>query len=229
MKMILLLGLSMSLVGCSKKENIASDGNAIYCSGKATSITEHKGYEAVRDLGEGGKITYYMCEVPKIDECTHNTAGVLEESMGTVKEAKYYTLYLDSYIYMYYPYNNYYIEGNAIIDDTSAYSTQQVVNMMYEDMSKLVLSNDIKKVSFADKVEINIGDWDIKIRPDEIVIPGLLRIKLDDKSVIATSQTTIQKKNVGKASNEKYDYYQYDGILIQVAIGTDIDELLILK
>ena len=38
----------MSLVGCSKKENIASDGNAIYCSGKATSITEHKGYEAVR-------------------------------------------------------------------------------------------------------------------------------------------------------------------------------------
>ena len=226
----------MSLVGCSKKENIASDGNAIYCSGKATSITEHKGYEAVRDLGEGGKITYYMCEVPKIDECTHNTAGVLEESMGTVKEAKYFIKNAEKLfnvkkntLLMYYPYNNYYIEGNAIIDDTSAYSTQQVVNMMYEDMSKLVLSNDIKKVSFADKVEINIGDWDIKIRPDEIVIPGLLRIKLDDKSVIATSQTTIQKKNVGKASNEKYDYYQYDGILIQVAIGTDIDELLILK
>lgn len=229
MGMMLLLMLSMSLVGCSKKESISSDGSTVYCNKKATNITEHKGYEAVRDLGTGGKITYYICEVPNIDECTHNTAGVLEESMGAIKKAKYYTLYLDSYIYMYYPYDGYYIEGNAIIEDSNSYTTQQVVNIMYEDMSKLILSNDMKTVSFAEKVEVNVADWDVRVRTDEIIIPGLLRIKIDDKSVIATSQITIQNKNVGKASNEKYDYYQYDGILIQVTVGTDINELLTLK
>lgn len=221
--LILSIGL-FSLIGCGKAKdiNISCTGNGILFDGELVKLTEWGGYTAKHQVDEQLEINYYICEGGP-DDCPHNNAGVLPENMSKKKKASYYALYFDTYVYMFYPCGDYWMEGVGMLYEEGRYSKQQIVEYMYNDMVSMVLTNDAKTVKFADMVEIDLSAWDFKVRPTEVVIPGVLRVKTNDDSVRMTGSTTIGNISVTTASSANYDYYKYKNILIQISAGIDIE------
>lgn len=216
-----------SLTSCKSNKTGSVKNGAIVFGSIVTNLTEWTGEEAFYEDGDKLKIRYYLCN-NNIEDCVHNTAGVLKENMTKHKKAFYYTLYLQTYVYMYYPVKGGYIEGEAIIEEDSGYSISQVVEMMYTSMGVIQLSDSVKSVTFNEKVTLNTEAWGFKARPEELIIPSLIRVQEDDGKITMSTTTQINGVTVGKTSTEKYDYYKHDNILIQVALGTDITTLVIL-
>lgn len=218
----------LSFAGCGASKNVSSTGGAICFGNEQSGLTEWSGYEAHHKLTDTIDIYYYMCE-GKFEDCPHNAAGVLEENLTKFKKAKYYTLYLQTNIYMYYPCKGGYIEAYVDIGTDSLYTVASIVEIMYKDMSVMSLSNSVKSVSFEGKVELNTADWDFKVRKNEIIIPDLLRIRKDDGTKKMTGSTMLGEISVSTLHTDNYDYYKYGEYLIQAVTGTDVSGLITLK
>lgn len=181
-----------SLTGCKSNKIGSVNNSAIMFGETITNLTEWTGEEAFYKNGDKLSIRYYLCKEGS-DGCEHNTAGVLKENMTKHKKSLYYTLYLQTYVYMYYPIKDGFIEGEAIITEDSGYSVSQIVEMMYSTMENIQLSNSIESITFNKKVKINTEAWGFKARPDEIIIPSLIRVKEDDGKVVMTTTTQIKE------------------------------------
>lgn len=222
---ILILSISLfSFVGCGKSKDVivSCSGNGILFNGETVKLTEWGGYTAAHQVDDKFEIRYYICDGGP-EDCPHNNAGVLPENMSKKKKASYYALYFDTYVYMFYPCGDYWMEGVGVLYEEGRYSKQQMVEYMYNDMTAMVLTNDAKSVKFADTVEVDLSSWDFKVRPTEVVIPGVLRVKMNDDSVKMTGSTTIGNVSLTTASSANYDYYKYKDVLIQISSGINVE------
>lgn len=223
-----LIALSMSLVGCSNERTVSLTNSQICIDGTATSLTEFCGYEAYHDLGTKGKIYYYLCS-GDIDNCMHNSAGVYEDDMLVYKNAKYYTLYHQTEVHMYYPIKGGYIESKASLVESDLLPASAVVEMMYKEAESMFLSEEMTSVDYEGILDVNVSNREFKMRPKEIIIPEVLRVTKDDGSVKGGSSTMVGETPVLKVSNTNYDYYQYNGTVIQIIAGFDISEYITFK
>lgn len=222
---ILVIAASLcSLLGCggNKQVEVSCSGEAVLFDGTPSKLTEWCGETATHKVGDALNISYYVCTGGP-DDCPHNTVGVLPENMGKKKKARYYSVYFDTYVYMLYPCGDYWIEGCGILDEEDKYSTQQILDYMYADMEVMTLTAELNSMTYADAVVVDLSSWEYKVRPNEIVIPGVLRVKLDDGSVRMTGSKTFGSVTVATASTASYDYYRYKDVLIQVAAGIDVE------
>jgi len=230
MKKVILMLLTLlsifSLTGCggSTAAVKVKDG-AIYYGKHATELTEYIGHEAKHDFGEDVSIRYYMCDDGP-NECIHNLMNVLEENMTSMGKAKYYTLYLGTYVYMYYPAGDGYIEGEAIINNDTLYTSAQVASIMLQDMEDFQLTFEPGVVNYEGCVEIDANLLDVKVRPSEVVVPQLLRIRMDNGATQVQESRTFGDIVVGYSANEKYEYYKHRDVVVQVAKGADIQSLV---
>ncbi len=212
-----------SMAGCggTKALSVVCSGSGILFNGSVVGLTEWGGSRASHKVDEQFTVTYYICENGP-DDCPHNNANVLPENMSAKKKAKYYALYFDTYVYMFYPCGDYWMEGVGILGEEGRYSKQQMVEYMYNDMSMMVLTDNVESIKFADTVEIDLSSWEFKVRPTEVVIPGVLRVKLDDASVKMTGSKKLGNIVVTTASSANYDYYKYKDVLVQISTGIDV-------
>lgn len=224
--MLLLSIFSITGCGGGKSAGLSVADGSLALGKNPSALTEWRGYEGTHDLGDDGSIEYYLCNISKLDDCEHNTAGVLPENMTKHKKAKYYQLYLGTYIYMYYPYKGGYIEGNAILGNGSEKPVNYFVDIMYSDMENMVLQDNIGAVNYEGEVELLVDGYDFKARPNEIVIPSIIRVTKDAGTVAFTATTAVGEVTLGKASDSTYDYYKYKDTIIQVEIGEDISKFI---
>lgn len=230
MKRILLTIMALSaicLVGCSKKEHAlyTTDG-VIYNDKEQVYVTEHAGTTAKSKLpGVGYDITY--CYHEGFENCPNNQAGVVEQDTTEYdkkNKISYFSMYLGSQWVMHKKVGDGYVcgyilgeaemESNLVLQQMS----KEIMNLdLYSPYTKAVMDNKIIVKNFNE----------IKVRPDEIVIPGILQVA---KATVKTDKTTqVGEITVGFTSSEKYDYYQWNEYVVKAQKGYDISQCVTFK
>ena len=188
-----------------------------------TAITEYTGTSATHKLPYGN-ITYSMLHGP-VEDSEYNLSGMMEHELAKYEDAFYFTLYFNTVLHMYYPTEYGYIQSYAQLEANEMPDVQTVLATMYADMVALNLTDSLTQV-YYDDIVVQVTDNEMKLRPSELILVGLMRIKENDGSVNATTTTTVLGKTMAKYSTAQYDYYLYGNSIIQVPIGTSLEGLI---
>ena len=231
----LFLLLAICLTGCSSKYDPAgditikwSDGVMSY-NGTTFEVDSYSGYEASVESGLGGLQYSIMLDSAKdVTNITFNTQGILEENMDDYKGCYYYTEYLGSKLTM----------AISVGEDawsvcqciTAGTSAALVATYTEEYISKVPLTNgqvyvDFGKFTFGNSYDV------VTVRPDCALISGIAKVSQDTYNC-TTPVSVIQgdkEFQLMKGSSAKYDYYTYDGYLIQISGGLDITNYITFK
>lgn len=225
MKRVLVVLLSlmlMCLVGCSSKTNIVVTGYEIQVNGQTVMLNEWTETEATyRD--EEHSVTYFLCD--GINSCEHRPSKFFAEDLVAYEKAKYYSDNFDTQVRMYYESKASTREVFSLGSRTATTPLTSRLIELYSTLSVIPLGEEFN-LSFQNKVSVNVFGVAYRIRPNEIVIPSMIRVELDDGSLEAVTQQTIGEVVVGKVSTPNYDYYLYDGVRVQAEIGLDISSYI---
>lgn len=228
--LILLLLAACSLTGCKSTEPSVKEGS-IYIGENLLSVTEWAGATA-KYVGTDYEAEFYICDEGP-ENCVHNTLGVLVENMTKYKDAKYYRAHLDQELYLLRKKSGTWYECYVRTLTGDSISIDFVVKQVYEIMDNLVLTTDTVAVSFDNVLSIDVSGSDFVLRWGEIVLKDLARVEYSANTEIPESaaQTTaiLSTKTVNKYTSEKYDYYMFDGITVQVRKGYDPMQFLVFK
>lgn len=222
-----MLLLCLLLTGCSSgvgpTDNITVkwENGVITYKGTVLPVTEYHGYKAFIESGLGGEhYTFTIENVPDVTSISVNTQSVLEENMDKYKGKFYYSEYLDSRLTMAKDLGSDHwgicqMPLTVTAKDVGAtYASDYLdtipltMGMLYVDFGSLVLGTEYDSVV---------------VRPDGALITGIIKVSNGTYNC-TTPVTLIQDKKeipLMKASTNKYDYYMYDGLLIQIAAGLD--------
>lgn len=216
---------AVALVGCSGSGNeIKWTDGSIKLNGNELQVDELT-MEGATVVGPNYDIKVLSCG-PIID-CPHNSFGVPEDDMTSFKGgSKYYSAYLGTQVTMFVPDGkDRFTEATLTLPDVGIMELPQAVEVLYNTIKDIKLA-DIPKTIDCGGVILDVSHYDYKVRPGNVVIPGLIKISANDGSVPMTGSTTIGEVSLGKASTENYDYYLYKDLLIQTAKGTDLTGIL---
>lgn len=227
-RLMILLLLALLLTGCSSKADPSADvtvkwdnGELSY-SGTKFDVTEYNGYSATVDGGKGGLSYNITLDSAKdVTNISVNTQGILEENMDKFKGGFTYSEYLGSLCT--YARN---ISGDnwAICQAyTNGLSIDLVATYAEEYVSTVPLTNGQVYVDFGSFKFGNAFDV-VTVRSDCALITGIAKVSQGYYDC-NTPVTVIQGKKeyqLMKGSSAKYDYYMYDGYLIQLAGGLDL-------
>lgn len=226
--MIILTLLLTLLTGCSSKQNITSDVTVNWESGvikfgkEASALTEYAGYQATIENGNGGLTYTFMLDNAKdVTNISINTQGILEENMDKYKGKFYYTEYLGSKLTM-----------ASRLDGDDWIVCQVVTNGQPATAVAAYASDYIDSLKLTNaQVYVDFGSFKfgtpydaVIVRSDCALIPGIIKVSQGTYNC-QTPVSVIQNEKeyqLMKGSSTKYDYYMYDGYLIQVAMGLDI-------
>ena len=233
----LLLTVVLILTGCSnsydpaKEYTMTWNNGDIQYDGVSTGLSMYHGYEASIEGGIGGVDYYFTFEegVVTPDAISINTRGVTTENMDKYKGMYYYaqnngTLFVglleiakETYMVCQAP-----VSGTQEVTATAA----------YDYMQKFKLSNAYYNVDFGD---FTFGDGysPIKMTPEYCSISGVGKVSLGSKGATepytVTSADGKKSWNLTHTSTDKYDYYEYNGYLIQIAKGFAVESYIQFK
>ncbi len=223
------------LTGCSSRVSPTSDimtkieNGTIYLNGKSTSLSEYSGYEAKIDSGNGGLEYLFSLDSAKdVTNITVNTQGILEENMDKYKGKFYYSEYLGSSLTM----------AESLGDDnwlvcqviTNGTPATAVAAYASDYMDSISLTNGQVRVDFGDFIFGN--DYDaVIVRTDCALIKDVAKVSMGTYNTTTTVSVIQDNKEyqLQKGSSSRYDYYTYNGYLIQVAAGLDISSYITFK
>lgn len=227
-RLTIFLLLALLLTGCSSKVDPSSDvtikweDGVISYGGKSFDVTEYNGYSATVEGGKGGlNYTLTLDNAKDVTNITVNSQGVLEENMDKYKGGYAYSEYLGSLCT--YARNvggdnwavcQVYTNGLAV-DLCTTYSEEYVSSVPLTNGQVYV---DFGSFKFGNNYDVVI------VRKDCALITGIAKVSKGTYEC-NTPVTVIQGKKeyqLMKGSSSKYDYYMYDGYLIQLAGGLDI-------
>ena len=196
--------------------------------GTTFTVDEYCGYEATISAGVNGEpYSLGIEEASDITSLSINYSEILEEDMTDLKGGKYWTEYLGSYLcYARQVDADHvaYVEAHPQTDInlTAAYaasyldSIPMTLGQVYVDFGSFKFGNEFDSVI---------------VRPDCALITGV--IKVSQGTYDCNTPVTVQQGNkeyqLMKGSSSKYDYYTYDGYLIQVGMGLDITQYIQFK
>lgn len=228
----ILLLCVLCLTGCSSTVDPTSDvtvtwnNGVIEYKGKDTGLTEYSGYEASIENGGGG--LSYRISLDSAKDVTNisvNTQGILEENMDTYKGMFYYTEYLGS---EFTAARNISGEDWAVCQVlTNDLTPATIANYAYEYLTSVPLTNGQVYVDFGDFTFGN--DYDaVIVRTDCALIYGTAKVSAGTYDTTTTVSIMQDNKEyqLQKGSSSKYDYYVYDGYVIQVAAGLDVSSYI---
>lgn len=213
------------LASCSKKsEEISVSNGSIIYGDNVLDLDELSVDTAKQTLQGVGEIEYYTCTTT--DHCPHNTSNIYEEDMSEYKGCKYYSIYLDTEIYVYVPDGkDNYIEAKAVLDPNVSMEVLDVVKLIYNQAKLFHLTETKSSIDFEGILKFKPNGYAYKVRRNEIIIPDLLRISKDNSKKPETS-VQVGKLTFGKTSNSRFDYYVGYGVTVQVVSGTDIEPFI---
>lgn len=238
--LILLLSV-ISLMGCSKVDpnkpvTVKWEDGVTTINGKPVYFTEYWGTGATIEGGQAGKTWHlsidHQADVTHIEE---NHQGVMEENMDKYKGKFHFSTYLGTQFVM----------AASIGEDTWSVCTAATERDDDLNVIAVYASDYIDAIPLTDnQVYCDFGtfvlgtDYDVvKVRPTGALISGVIKVSQDAH---ACSETyTVYQGEEGKepkeytlmrdTSKDKYDYYSYDGMTIQIAKGLDIANYITFK
>lgn len=231
---ILLLGIVLLLTGCSKYDPTKevkigwSDYHITY-NGKPTELTSYSGSVAEIIGGNGGQ-DYYFTYDPSAADASNinvNTQGILIQDMEKFKGKWYYTEYLGSQFTM----------AQQIADNTFQVcqlvlsSTPELTAKYTSDyMDTFCLTSLNYRVDFGD-FYFGSGYEMPKITQTGASISGIAKVSMDSKGATDPYEFAQGDKtySMTTTSTEKYDYYEYNGYLIQLAKGISLSDYITMK
>jgi hypothetical protein len=203
------------------------DNGAITYKGKDTGLTEYTGSTATAEMGSGG-LTYNFSldtDCASVVNITPNNQGVEEADMDKYKGMYYYQEYLGTKF------------TGAIEVADNAYSVCQVyleglnaelvAKYVKEYLDSFYMTNGSFYVDFG-SFTFGTGYDQIKLTSSGASITGTIKVTQDTKGATTPYTFTQGDKtyNMNMTSTDKYDYYEYDGFLIQIAKGISIEEYI---
>lgn len=224
-----LTGCSSGTIGANDNVTIKWENGTTSWNGKTFVLDEYKGYEAKVETGSGGLYYTMMIDGAKdVSNISVNNQGILEENMDTYKGCFWYSEYLGSKCTVAKRVD----ENNFVVCQALTNGTNAELVATYAEvyLSTVPLTNGQVFVDFGSFVFGN--DYDsVIVRPDGALISGVARVSLDtyDCSTPVTVVQNNKEYQLMKGSSSKYDYYMYDGFLIQLAGGLDFSSYVTFK
>lgn len=225
---VLLISCLMLSAGCSNGNKYSWNNGTMTGPNGPIALAQFEGYKgSVNEFGLD--MSFYLCD--DIEECSHNTLGIMPESMARMEKAYYYTGYLGTQMWMLKenPNGDGWLEAHVSITADCVLPTESIAGIVYDKLNTLSLSEGIPELDINGVIALNTRDWDFKARPNEVIIPGVLRITVDDGSKTMTTTETFGEYSLGKYVGEKYTYYTYEGLLIQIVSGLSLQSYITFK
>lgn len=228
----ILMTCVLCLTGCSSKVSTTSDitvgweNGVISIGGKATALTSYSGYEAIIENGNAG-LTYNFTldNATDVTNLSVNVQGIMEENMDKYKGKYYYTEYLGSSLTMANSLGNDTWEVCQVL--TNDLAAAMVANYASDYMDSVSLTEGQVYVDFGKFVFGNAYDQ-VTVRTDCALINGIAKVSNGTYDCTQTVSVTQNNKEyqLMKGSSSKYDYYTYEGYLIQLGAGLDITQYI---
>lgn len=231
---LLLMTLSVLLTACSSKYDPRADYTCGWENGqvkfgsKAVPVDEYNGYTYTLKGGNGGIDYYFTVDTSAKDpsNITVNTQGITMDNMTAYSGKHYYLEYLGSLMTMTSslgPDNGYMIcQANITGMDANLIAKYMSDYMDTIKLTESYLYCDFGPFTFGNSFS------EIVVRSDGASVKGVIKVSPGSKGATTPVQITSGKKTVDMlmTSTEKYDYYEYEGFLIQVAKGVSPAEYL---
>lgn len=224
----------MLLAGCSNADpsgdlTVKWENGAISAGGKVVPYSSYKGYEATIST-PNINFTFCIEETNDLTQMTVNQQAIAETDMETYQGMKGYEEFLGTkYTLCKNVGGNTWFVGQATSDDRNLTETMKAQLAAY--LKDVTLTNGQVYVDFGSFKFGNTYDV-VEVRPDCALIIGVAKVS-QGTNELCTTPITIQQGNkeyqLVKGSSAKYDYYMYDGYLIQIAIGMDINNYITFK
>lgn len=222
MLMLCLTGCSSSNVGSQDNITVKWENGVVSYKGTTMPITSYKGYEATAMGSDGNEWRVWIDPAKDFTSISSNTQTVLEENMSTYKSFKYYREYLGTQFTI----------ASTVDADYKKVALANNTNGIDENVSKVAGANVLDAIPVTNGVvKVDFGpfvfgtDYDmVEVRPDCALITGVIKVSQGTYDTTSTVSIVQDKKEyqVPYGSSQNYDYYVYEGYVIQIVKGMDI-------
>ena len=234
--LMLLMILTLCLTGCSSVNVGTSDNitvkwenGVISYKGNIMPVTEYNGYSG-QAVGSDGSIWTLMLDPAKdFTSITTNTQMIMEENMDTYKDYKYYLEYLNTQMTFAGTADENY-KKVAMTTSTTGINADLLKTIAADILDNVPMTNGFVQVDFGPFVFGTEFDV-VTVRPDCALIPGVIKVSQGSYETTSTVSIVQDKKEiqVPYGSSQNYDYYVYEGYLIQIVKGLDISTYIKFK
>ena len=233
---LLLMTLSVLLTACSSKYDPRADytckweAGSVKFGGTAVQVSEYNGYDCTIENGNGGVTYNFTLDTTAKDpsNITVNTQGITLDNMSSYKDKYFYLEYLGSLMTM----------TKSLGADNGYMVCQANIKGMDSNLIAKYMSDYMDAIKLTEGfVYCDVGPFTVGnnysqlvIRPDCCLVAGVIKVSQDTKGATTPVQVTLGNKTVDMmmTSTEKYDYYEYEGFLIQIAKGVSPSEYITL-
>ena len=237
MSLFLIAGLC--LTGCSNKYNpdeivtMEWQPGSIMYNGKPTDLTEYRGNTATVENGNGN-LTYNFsisAECTSVVNIDENVQGIEEADMDKLGDKWYYLEYLGSVLTLAKDLGSGYFQV-CQVGHAEQYEPALVAKYASDYIDQFVLTKNVYRVDFG---SFYFGsEWDdIKMTKEAVSIKGTAKVTQGSKGCTTpfslTSENGKTTLNMMMMSEGKYDWYEVDGYLIQIASGLNITDYIHVK
>ena len=224
--MILLMMLSVLLTACSKYDPLGPytckwENGAVKFKGGTVTVTEYTGSTCTIKNGSGGLTYNFTLDTSAKDPSNIelNRQGVTMDNMTKFKDKYYYAEYLGTVLTMVKPV----IEGQAYMVcqvATQSLDNNAVAKYASDYMDAIALTNGTLYCDFG-PFKFGNDYSQIIVREDGASVTGTIKVSQGSKGASSPVQLTSGKKTIDclMMSTDKYDYYEYEGFLIQTIKG----------
>ena len=166
--------------------------------------------------------TAYFSVSEEVAQNTYNPLRRNDEQMLKYKDALYYTVDTDREVHLFYKSRERWIGSFLVREDNSNVTLAQVLEELYRVSSNLVFLQSVETIQLSDHILLHLASDEWELRKDEVLVSGKTRVYQDDGTFQADEVVMLNRCAVGKKSDRTYDYYLYDGLVIQALFGTNI-------
>ena len=226
------------LTGCSSSYDpngsltMGWDNGSITYKGKDTGLTEYTGDSAAIEGGLGGINYDFSLDTGcvTVSNITANTQGIEEANMSKYKGKYYYLEYLGSKMTM----------AKEVADQTymvaqlylNGLNESLVAQYCSDYMDSFQLTNGSYYVDFG-SFTFGSGYDFIKMTNSAVSVSGTIKVSRDSKGCSTpytyTNPDGKKSAEMMMTSTDKYDYYEYDGYLIQCAKGIPLSSYIVIN
>lgn len=164
--------------------------------------------------------------IDSIEEDPYNVLSVPETEFKEYKGNKYYTMFSDKLVVMFYKTNK-----KVVVSQTTVLTKEdmkKVLDRSIEYSKKFNLSNEIAEVSFNNKVSIKDLNNYIMMK-DGITVGSNFRVYKNTDNLVTNKVVTVHGITLGKVSNGTSDFYLLDEIVMQVKSGGNLEDYIVFK
>lgn len=226
----IMLILLIILTGCSsgpsgsplESVTVEWKDGVIYYDGEATALTSYNGVEAEIENGNGGlNYTFLLDNATDVTSISVNTQNILEENMDKLGKKFYYTEYLGSQFTMAASLGSDY--WNVCRVSLSGEDSKLVATYASDYIDTFMLTIETVYCDFG-PFKLGADGYTTEVRTDCALIESIIKVSKNTYDCPNTYTVTQGDKEylLQKGESKNYDYYMYEGYLIQSAKGIDI-------